>query len=111
MPVRLIFSCETCGAKPDELTRASLERETMDPRFGEYVDAEPGYWLIWHGRGLYGHARYACCEHRGELKAFLRETYGTIGPHPWSMRSQPAGREIDHARARKVARSTGLGMW
>jgi hypothetical protein len=111
MPVRLIFRCEHCGEMPDELTRASLERELMDPRFGEYVDAEPGHWLIWHGRGLYGHARFSCPEHRGDLKAFLREHYGTIGPHPWAMGSQPAGREIDHERARKVARSTGLPMW
>lgn len=42
-------------------------------RHGEYVDAQPGHWLTWHGRGLYGRHRYACGEHRMELKAVLRE--------------------------------------
>ena len=52
----------------------------LDLRFGEYVDADPGRWLTWHGRGIYGRTRYACGSHRGELKAELREEYGTIGP-------------------------------
>ena len=51
----------------------------LDLRFGEYVDADPGNWLTWHGRGIYGRTRYACGEHRGDLKADLRETYGTVG--------------------------------
>jgi len=107
VPVRLIFRCETCGRTPDEETRAALEYELLDPRFGEYVDAEPGHWLVWHGRGLYGVSRFACAEHRGELKAYLREHYGTIGRHPWAMGSQPGRREIDFARARRVARASG----
>jgi hypothetical protein len=108
MPVRLLFKCHTCGEGPDELTRAGLERELLDPRFGEYVDVAPGNWLLWHGRGLYGAALFACGEHRGELKAFLREHYGTIGRHPWAMRSQPAGRQIDFARARRLARAASV---
>lgn len=111
MPVRLIFRCETCGCGPDQATQACLERELLDPRFGEYVDAEPGHWLIWHGRGLYGAALFSCAEHRGELKAFLREHYGTIGRHPWAMQSQPGGRQIDHARARRLARAAGMPKW
>ena len=44
----------------------------LDLRHGEYVDAEPERWLIWHGRGIYGPTRYACGNHRGELKALIR---------------------------------------
>ena len=105
--MRLIFRCETCGRTPEEPTRRALARELLDPRFGEYVDAEPEHWLIWHGRGLYGATLFACPEHRGELKAYLREHYGTIGRHPWAMVSQPGQREIDFARARRVARASG----
>jgi hypothetical protein len=107
MPVRLVFRCETCGAIADDATRSSLEHELLDPRFGEYVDAEPGHWLIWHGRGLYGATRFACGAHRGELKAVLREDYGTLGRHPWAMHSQPGRREIDFERARRIARASG----
>ncbi len=76
--------CEYCGVRPDEETFAALRRQMLDLRFGEYVDADPGRWLTWHGRGIYGRTRYACGSHRGELKAELREEYGTIGPHPWA---------------------------
>ena len=31
-------------------------------------------------------------EHRGELKASIREHYGTIGPHPWAMGPHPVRR-------------------
>jgi hypothetical protein len=53
--------------------------------FGEYLDALPGRWLVWHGRGPLGPTRYACGEHRGEPVAYLREHYGTIAWHPWRM--------------------------
>jgi hypothetical protein len=107
VPVKLIFRCEVCGGTAAQETREALEHELLDPRFGEYVDAEPGHWLIWHGHGLYGATRYACGEHRGELKADLREHYGTIGRHPWAMTSQPGRREIDFERARRFHRATG----
>ena len=107
MPVKLIFRCEICGGTAAEKTREALEHELLDPRFGEYVDAEPEHWLIWHGKGLYGATLYSCAEHRGDLKAYLREHYGTIGRHPWAMTSQPGRREIDFARARRFARATG----
>ena len=58
--------------------------------WGAYEDAMPERWLIWHGRGLYGSARYACTEHRGDLVAFLREHYGTIGWHPWKRPPYPS---------------------
>jgi hypothetical protein len=89
MPVRLLFKCEFCGASPDPETQSALEAQLQELLFGEYLDAEPGNWLVWHGNGLYGHTRYACGRHRGELKAKLREHYGTIGPHPWKMGPHP----------------------
>jgi hypothetical protein len=106
MAVRLIFRCEICSASPDPLTQASLERQLLHYRFGEYDDAGPGGWLVWHGRGLYGRTMYACREHRGELKAFLREHYGTVGPHPWSMKTYPSLSAPDAGAARRRARTT-----
>ena len=52
MPVRVVFRCDVCGAQPDPETRRSLERQILDLCHGEYVDAPPGNWLTWHGRGL-----------------------------------------------------------
>ena len=89
MPVRLIFKCEFCDAVPDPETQSALEAQLQELLFGQYLDAEPGNWLVWHGNGLYGRTRYACGRHRGELKAHLREHYGTIGPHPWAMGPHP----------------------
>jgi hypothetical protein len=80
---RFIFRCQFCDSSPDPLTQLSLEKTVPEPEFGTYVDAMPGKWLVWHGRGPYGPARYACPEHRGDLVAYLREHYGTIGFHPW----------------------------
>jgi hypothetical protein len=89
MPSRIVFRCEFCDARPDEETQHALEAQLQELLFGTYLDAEPGRWLVWHGGGLYGRARYACGDHRGELKALLREHYGTIGPHPWAMGPHP----------------------
>jgi hypothetical protein len=91
MPVRLLYRCEFCDARPEEATQAALEAQLQELLFGEYLDAGPDNWLVWHGGGLYGRNRYACAEHRGELKASLREHYGTIGPHPWKMGPHPVG--------------------
>ena len=82
MPVKVVFTCGICGARPDGETQRALEAQLQELLFGTYLDAEPGRWLVWHGGGLYGNTRYACGEHRGELKATLRTHYGTIGPHP-----------------------------
>ena len=107
MPTRIVFSCEVCGCRPDPETQRGLEAQLQALLFGEYLDIEPGRWLVWHGRGLYGHTLYACGEHRGELKAFLREHYGTLGWHPWKMGPPPV--EAVHpdklrARARLCSR-------
>ena len=49
MPVAVVFTCEVCGRRPDRETQAALERQMLDLRHGEYVDADPGRWLTWHG--------------------------------------------------------------
>ena len=107
MPVRPVFRCEFCGVRPDEETHNDLRRQMLDLRFGEYVDADPGNWLTWHGRGIYGATRYACGDHRGELKADLRETYGTVGPHPWAKGPHPWAGRRGTDRARRLARGLG----
>ena len=68
MPVSVVFVCEICGVRPDPETQVALERQLLDLRHGEYVDAEPGRWLTWHGRGMYGPQRYACGAHRGRAQ-------------------------------------------
>ena len=82
----------------------------LDLRFGEYVDADPGNWLTWSGRGIYGRTRYACGEHRGDLKADLRETYGTVGRHPWAKGPHPWAGRRGTDRARRLARSLRLDL-
>jgi hypothetical protein len=81
---RIIFRCQFCDARPDPLTQLSLEKTLGEPEFGTYIDAMPERWLVWHGRGPYGPPRHACAAHRGDLVAYLREHYGTLGPHPWA---------------------------
>lgn len=111
MPVAVVFSCEFCGSRPDRETQAQLERQLLDLRHGEYVDAEPDRWLVWHGRGIYGANRYACQHHRGELKALLREQYGTLGWHPWAMGPHPwrGRRGTNRARALRRKLNSSFG--
>ena len=45
---------------PTPTTQRSLERGLRELVFGEYLDAPPGRWLVWHGRGPLGPTRYAC---------------------------------------------------
>ena len=52
MPVSVVYRCDVCGCAPDPDTYAQLVRQLLGLRHGEYVDAEPGRWLIWHGRGI-----------------------------------------------------------
>jgi hypothetical protein len=85
MPVQMLFRCQFCDAAPDPETQKALEGQLRELIFGEYLDALPGRWLVWHGRGPLGPTRYACAEHRGDLTAYLREHYGTIAWHPWKM--------------------------
>jgi hypothetical protein len=100
MPCKVVFRCEFCGTTPDPETQRGLEAQLQELLFGEYLDIEPGNWLIWSGNGLYGRARYSCGEHRGELKADLRDAYGTLGWHPWAMGPHP----VHHRRGRVAAR-------
>jgi len=107
LPVKVVFRCQFCDARPGPETQTSLEHQLLDLRHGEYVDADPGNWLTWHGHGLYGSTRYACGEHRGELKAYLREHYGTVGWHPWAKGPHPWRGRRGTDRARRLARSAG----
>ncbi|MEP6953034.1 MAG: hypothetical protein ABI950_03095 [Solirubrobacteraceae bacterium] len=109
MPVKVVFSCEFCAARPDAETQTNLEHQLLDLRHGEYLDADPGNWLTWHGHGLYGCTRYACGAHRGDLKAYLREHYGTVGWHPWAKGPHPWRGRRGTDRARRLAR-TGNGF-
>jgi len=107
VPVTVVFRCEICGARPDLETQVALERQLLDLRHGEYVDARPSPpapWLTWHGRGIYGPVRYACGEHRGELKAAVRAHYGTLGWHPWAEGPHPWAGRRGSDRARMLAR-------
>lgn len=107
MSFRLIFKCEICGTAPDALTQGSIERQLLHARFGQYVDCYPERWLVWHGNGIYGRTLYACGEHRGDLKSFVRRHYGAIGWHPWSMETYAANPPDDLDQARKRLRHTG----
>lgn len=82
MPVRLLFRCQFCAAEPDPETRRSLEEEALDMEWGQYTDALPSGWLVWHGKGIYGPTRYACADCRIKLRDYVRYHYGTIGWHP-----------------------------
>lgn len=87
MGTRVLFRCRFCDASPDEETQKALEGQLSLILFATYVDAEPGNWLTWQGRGPYGGTLYACDEHRETLKAYLRKNYGgplpaADGPHP-----------------------------
>lgn len=104
MPYALVFQCEICGCSPSAETRTNLERQILDLRHGEYVDAEPERWLVWHGQGIYGPRRYACGSHRGELKARVRRQYGTLGWHPWSKGPHPWAGRRGSRRARALRR-------
>lgn len=110
MPVAVVFRCQICGRRPGPETQAALERQLLDLRHGEYVDADPERWLSWHGRGIYGPTRYACGEHRGELKALLRKLYGTLGWHPWARGPHPWAGRRGTDRARRLQRTTRAGI-
>lgn len=110
MPVAVVFHCQFCDARPDPETQLQLEEQMLDVRHGEYLDAEPGRWLTWHGRGLYGKHRYACEKHRVALKKCVRETYGSIGAHPWAAEPHPWRGRRGTDRARALLRGGGQGF-
>ena len=62
----VVYRCDVCGCAPDPETYAQLVRQLLDLRHGEYVDVEPGRWLIWHGRGM-------------EAAPFLRHARSLVG--------------------------------
>ena len=75
------------------------------------MDAGPVRWLVWHGQGPLGPKRYACGSHRGELTAYLRFHYGSVGGQVWKMgptrgRCAAAG----NARAAHMSRMGGSGF-
>jgi hypothetical protein len=108
IPVRVVFRCEFCDAVPDDATQRSLEGQLREWVCGEYLDALPGRWLVWHGHGPFGRNRCACAEHRGELTAAIRETYGTLSSRPWKRPPYPTTlRTDDTDRALGLARSVG----
>ncbi len=114
VPTRLVFRCQLCDREPDEATYRGLTAQLQELRFGEYVDASPGGWLVWHGRGPYGPNRYACREHRAALRDFVRKHYGTLGWHPHArvLGDLPAEvRQELAAPAAKGRRATARQRW
>jgi len=112
MSVRLIFRCQFCNAQPDPLTQISLEGTIREIAWGQYLDAMPERWLVWHGRGLYGPPRYACPVHRGDLTAYLRAHYGTVGWHPWKRPPYPQTvQSSDTEKAAAVGGRSAMPKW
>jgi len=112
MPTRLVFRCEFCRAEPDPETQISLESQLRELNFGQYLDALPGRWLVWHGAGPLGPRRYACAEHRGDLTAYLRVHYGSIARNPWKMPPYPTTlRSADTERAIRHGGLSAMPKW
>jgi hypothetical protein len=112
MPVQVVFRCDICGALPDRITQSALERSLRELGFGEYLDINPGRWLLWLGGGPLGRRRYACAEHRGELTADVREHYGTIASHPWKRPPYPTTlRSADTERAIRAGGLSARSRW
>lgn len=76
MAVRVRFCCAYCDALPDADTQRTLQGHLRDRRLGEYLDAQPGGWLIWTAGGALGCKRYACPRHRADLIDHVRAHYG-----------------------------------
>jgi hypothetical protein len=51
-----------------------------------------------------------CGHHRGELKALLREQYGTLGWHPWAKGPHPWAGRRGTDRARRLRRTLVAGL-
>lgn len=97
MAVRYRFRCEICGCLPDEATRSAIAASTREHLFGEFIDAMPARWLVWHAGGLLGPRRYACAEHRKALLTSIRFHYAYTGEQwvwkrpPYAQRWPPDG--------------------
>ncbi len=111
MSIRPVFRCQFCSERPDPETQAALESQQQDMFFGQYVDVGPRRWLVWRGHGPLGPKRYACGAHRGELTAYLRFHYASVGAQVWKMgpypRPLPAA---GNARAAHMSRMGGSGF-
>jgi len=112
MPIRFIFRCQFCDEQPDPLTQVSLETAMRENTWGAYQNALPGNWLVFHGRGLYGSPRHACPAHRGDLVAYLREHYGTVGWHPWKRPPYPTSlKNSDQDIAARHGARSAMPKW
>ena len=61
---------------------------------------------------MYGPTRYACPDHRGDLTAFLRDHYGTIGWHPWKSPPYPTTlANSDTERAVAAGARSAMPKW
>ena len=89
MPVSLRFRCQFCDVPPDPLTHVSLVTAMRHTTFGEYQDALPGRWLIFHGRGLLGPPRYACEAHRATSSPTCARTTARSAPRSGAARPIP----------------------
>ena len=85
VPVKVVFTCEVCGCPPGAETQRSLERQLLDLRHGEYVDAEPERWLV---------------------MARARD----LRPHPLLVRESPRRAQGAAARAVRDARLAPVGQ-
>jgi len=86
--MRYVFRCEICGITPDDATRDAIAGQCREDMVGEFIDAMPGRWLVWHAGGLLGPMRYACKEHRRELLKVIRFHYGLTGEQ-WVWKRPP----------------------
>ncbi len=66
---------------------------------------------MWHGHGLLGPQRFACGPHWGELTAYLRNHYGTLGGQVWNMGPYPRPLPAPgNGRAAWISRMGGSGF-
>ena len=72
----------------DDATRKSIGASTQEDLFGEFIDAMPGKWLVWHAGGLLGPRRYACPDHRRQLLTSIRFHYAYTGEQ-WVWKRPP----------------------
>lgn len=79
MGVKVVFRCEHCDVRPDRLTQRTLERQVRDRTLGQFLDAQPGGWLIWSAGGPFGARRYVCAEHREQLIGYVKRHHGRSG--------------------------------
>jgi hypothetical protein len=116
MPIAVVFRCEICGRRPGPETQLALERQLLDLRHGEYVDAEPERWLSWHGRGIYGPTRYACggAPRRAEgvvARAVRHTRMAPVGQGPAPVGGQARDRPRPQAAANRPLRHPALSRY